>query len=372
MNIALHTVQRIDVKTYLKNRRGQLKSRVDIIKDYSIFDFNHIPEQPVLRSELRNVIDAILLYAHTGIPKNVAIIGSRGSGKTLGVRFLAQEIQSEEDITILYCNIRNHNTSFKALASLVGAHARGKSLDELFNIFKKRYPKKTVVVLDEIDLISPKDRHMEILYRLSRSRNNYMVIVLSNNPRALRAIDESTRSTLQPETVYFKNYDATQIYDILKARAIQGLKTHKHEDLRRIAALTTRETNSDVRVAIKSLFYTATDPDVSAQKAFERACRDVVADVIQDLNDKCLLILESARRTKTGFVKDIYQCYKRLSEAVGETPFSYMHFYNNLSYLQSCGLLLLVSTKVGRTYTNRIRTFYDPDVQAEIYENRFG
>ena len=93
---------------------------------------------------------------------------------------------------------------------------------------------------------------------------------------------------------------------------------------------------------------------------------------VQDLNDKCLLILESIRRNRGRFVKEVYEDYKKLSGAVGETPFSYMHFYNNLSYLQSCGLILLVSTKVARTYTNRIRLLFDGHLAANTFKQRFA
>jgi cell division control protein 6 len=220
--------------------------------------------------------------------------------------------------------------------------------------------------------MNPKDRQMEILYRLSRSSSNYMVVLLSNNPKLIQAIDPSARSTLQPEVLHFKNYDAEQIFHILEGRARQGLRQHTEEQIRQIAALTVRNSNSDVRIAIKSLFYAATEKGLTVEHAFARASRDVVVDVVQDLNDKCLLILESIRRARSRLTKDIYQGYKHLSEAVGETPFSYMHFTSNLGYLQSCGLILLVSTKVARTYTNRIRLLFDSELAAETFKKRFA
>lgn len=362
----------MDVQGYLRERREELKKETSVVTDFSVFDFSYIPAQPVMRVETKLLIDAILRYDHTGIPKNLAIFGSRGSGKTLMVRYLAKALQAETTITILYANVRHHNTSFKILAHLLHMQARGASFDELFESFRRRYPGKTAVVLDEIDLISPKDRHMEVLYRLSRSSNNYMAILLSNSPRLIHAIDPSTRSTLQPVILHFKNYDADQLYEILAARARQGLQSYQEHQLRQIAALTARNTNSDVRIAIKSLFYTATETELGIEDAFEKASRDVVVDVVQDLNDKCLLILESIRRAKGGFVKDIYACYTRLSESVGETPFSYMHFYNNLSYLQSSGLILLMATRVARTYTNRIRLLFDASILDGAFRLRFG
>ncbi len=328
-----------------------------------------------MREEAKILIDSLLLYQQSGIPKNLTIFGARGSGKTLMVKYLAEKLNSQESdkkINFLYVNIRYQNTSYKILAHFLKIKARGPTLSELFERFEKRYPRKTVIVLDEIDLMGNKDRHMEILYFLSRSSNNYMVIILSNTPRLLHRIDASTRSTLQPEIVYFKNYDAQQIYEILEDRAKIGLTKWEESDLRKIAALTTRNTISDVRVAIKTLLYSAVESALSVDAAFERAAKDIVIDVIQDLNDKCLLILESCRRTKSGFAKDIYQCYVRLSEEYGETPFSYMHFYNNLSYLQSCSLIVLVATKVDRTYTNRIRILFDQNIVEEIFKTAFG
>ena len=198
-----------------------------------------------------------------------------------------------------------------------------------------------------------------------------MVILLANSPRLLQTMEASTRSTLQPETIHFKNYDVHEIREILESRARQGL-THYHEEhLQRIAALVTKHTNSDVRVAIKNLYCQASEPELDVERAFGRADKDVVVDVIHDLNDRCLLILESARRSQTGFVREVYQRHKGLSEAAGEVPFSYTHFYNHLSYLQSCGLILLIATKVGHAYTNRIRLLVDPDIEAATFRERF-
>ena len=205
-------MRRIDVKSYLSARKEDLQRQAGVVKDFSVFDFSYIPAEPLMREEAKNIIDALLRYDHSGIPKNLAVFGSRGSGKTLMMRYLAHELRAETSLNLLYCNVRNHNTSFKVLAQLLRAQARGASLDELFLRFRQKYPKKTVVVLDEIDLMSPKDRHMEILYRLSRSRNNYMVILLSNSPRLMQVIDPSSRSTLQPEVTHFRNYDAGHIY----------------------------------------------------------------------------------------------------------------------------------------------------------------
>jgi Cdc6-like AAA superfamily ATPase len=94
-------------------------------------------------------------------------------------------------------------------------------------------------------------------------------------------------------------------------------------------------------------------------------------DVVKDLNDKNLLILKAAQSQMSGYVKEIYHVYKKISLQYNEDPFSYMHFYSNLSYLQSLGLILLISTKVDRTYTNRIQLTFDPAILDTICKMRF-
>ena len=143
--------------------------------------------------------------------------------------------------------------------------------------------------------------------------------------------------------------------------------------LAQIAALTARNTNSDVRVGIKTLYYTALETKAEVKETFERARRDILLDIIADLNDRNLLILRAAAGSDSeAHVKAVYAQYRKLSARLHEEPFSYVYFYSNLSYLQSIGLILLLSTKVARTYTNRIQLLFDPELLDAIWRVRFG
>jgi Cdc6-like AAA superfamily ATPase len=97
-----------------------------------------------------------------------------------------------------------------------------------------------------------------------------MAMLLSNNPKFLHVLDESIQSTLQPEIVHFRNYDATEIEQILLDRALIGLKTTPTPVLSEIAAMTAKNTHSDVRVAIKTLYLWALEP----QRPHCRALRE--------------------------------------------------------------------------------------------------
>jgi len=361
----------MDIDQYLSQQQASLDRGADRIRNFEVFDFNYVPEKPLMREEVKPVIDALLRYQQTGIANNVLILGSRGSGKSVLARYMMTVMARQGPLVFAYANCRQHNTSVKILAALLGLRPRGCSLDELWQRFEDSREGRVVFVLDEVDLISEKDKYKDILYLISRSPRNYMAVLLSNNPKFLNTLDESIKSTLQPEIVHFRNYDATEIEQILLERARAGLKTSPEAILGQIAALTARNTNSDVRVAIKTLYLWALEPETELQRQFEKARRDITFDVIKDLNDRNLLILKAVRDRADGFAKDVYESYRRTSVQVHEEPFSYMHFYSNLSYLQSLGLVVLISTKVHRTYANRIQLTFDPSILTTVWSMRF-
>ena len=172
--------------------------------------------------------------------------------------------------------------------------------------------------------------------------------------------------------VFFKSYNAQQINEILSQRAKHGLHNYEHENLARISALTTKRTNSDARVAIKTLFYSVTCKGMSIEECFEKARKDIIVDMVTDLSDSTLMILQAVVKTKSAFARDIYKTYCRISSGNSEKPFSYVYFSSNLSFLQSLGLIALISTKVGRAYANRVMLTFDQPVLEPIYNMRFG
>ncbi|MFH1021775.1 MAG: AAA family ATPase [Planctomycetota bacterium] len=359
------------IAEYLKERAEALTENAGRIKDPRVFNFNFMPDQPMMREEAKPIIDACLRYLSTDIPANLYIYGSRGTGKTLMVRYIGRLLEKHHNAKVVYANCRKTNTSFKILADLLGVRPRGYSLDELWKKFTASHTERIIMILDECDLLSDKDVNRDLLYLVSRSPRNYMAILLSNQPQFFSTLDESVRSTLQPELVHFRNYNAVEIAEILKDRAILGLGSVPEDVISEIAALTVRVTNSDARVAIKTLYDVALNESHDVNAVFERASRDLVTDIVTNLDDRNLLILKSAASVPEPFVKAIYERYRKISIEESEEPFSYSYFLSNLSYLQSLGLIALVSTKVGRTYTNRIQRLFDPSVIEAAWKIRF-
>lgn len=365
-------MRRMDIVAYLSTRKQYLKRGPTNVKDFKVFDYSYIPDKPVMRDEMDEVFKHLIRFETSGIPANMVICGSRGSGKTLIFKYLQRTISQKTNLEVLYVNCRHHTTSFKIFSHfLEGEKTAGSSLGDLYQRFLLRYQKKTVVIMDEVNLMSSKDRNREILYFLSRSEQPYMVIMLSNSPHILKQLDAATRSSLQPIPLYFKNYNADQISQILSDRAKRGLHRWDEGEISQISALTTQKTNSDARVAIKTLYYKMISTEDDVEKCFEDARKDIVVDQVNDLTDANLMILWAAATSKVDLAKDIYGRYCRFSQDHGAKPFSYMHFYTNLGYLQSVGLLALVATKINRTYTNRVLLTFDRSVAQQICKLRF-
>ena len=361
----------MDPRDKLRRCMAGMGERAQQVKDFTVFDFDYVPEHPLFREEAEQVMDEMVNFKVTGIPTHHFIVGSRGSGKTLMLRFLERLFTAEAKLNFHYANCRQHNTSFKILTYMLGLPPRGLALGEVFGMFERRALEGTVVMLDELELMSPKDHSKEILYLLSRSPKRFMVVTLSNTPRPLRELDAATRSSLQPIPVYFRHYDAGQIKDILLDRAHQGLHQWDEGQIAAIAALTVKRSNSDARVAIKTLFYAVTHPSRPLEENFEQARRDVVIDMIADLPDTALMVLWAVATADREFAKEVYARYRRFCQSRGEKPVSYVYFCANLSYLQSAGLVALVATQVGRAYPNHVMLNADGSTIDQIFKMRF-
>ena len=411
----------MDIQTYLTTQRDRLRQQSREVKDYRVFDFAYVPAEPMIRPEAKPVVDALLRFDLTGVPSNLLVLGSRGSGKTLTMKHICSILPKHTSLVMRYVNCRHHNTSHRILSHLLGGRCTGLSLGELYERFVAAHAdQRLCLVLDEVDLMSPKDKRRELLYLLSRAETPVMMILLSNNHKVTDQLDAATRSSMQLTSMLFRNYTPEQIESILEARAQEGLKSWDAAGLKQIAARTVRLTHADARVAIKTLFYLTPgmtpDPDpapgpgmcqgenelnagkeqdVDAPKhtnsrisggpvdhtpdiatrvehAFESARRDIVLDMISDLNDALLLILRAVVTGESHLAKATYERYCRFSRELHEPPFSYVHYYASLAYLQSSGLVALTATKLGRAYTNRVEPTFDGQVVEPIVKLRFG
>ena len=117
----------MNVAAYLRRQKEHLEEEARFVRDFAVFSFDYIPEVPLMRDEAARLIDDMLRFELSGIPTNYAVIGSRGSGKTLTLKYLQRVVPQQAELDVVYANCREHNTSFKILANLLGVQARGVS-----------------------------------------------------------------------------------------------------------------------------------------------------------------------------------------------------------------------------------------------------
>ena len=56
----------MDIEQYLSQRQKRFDKSKNQISNFQVFDFNYIPEKPLMREEVKPVIDALLRYQQTG------------------------------------------------------------------------------------------------------------------------------------------------------------------------------------------------------------------------------------------------------------------------------------------------------------------
>jgi hypothetical protein len=75
---------------YIEKSREEAERVGSSVKDFRVFDFSFIPDKPLIRPETKRIIDSLVCYQQTGIPRNLVIVGPRGCVKTLTFRCLSK------------------------------------------------------------------------------------------------------------------------------------------------------------------------------------------------------------------------------------------------------------------------------------------
>ena len=266
-----------------------------------------------------------------------------------------------KDFTIrtprLYINCREKGTTFKVLSCMAEGNVCGLGMTDVMQRISQRY-ERVILFLDEIDLLSAREQSKDLLYTLSRAqRVKFQLFLLSNNVNFYGRLDEATKSTLQLQKVFFRNYDAQEVAAILQLRLIEADPPAQVPDsfVQELAARTVREANADVRVALKCLELAYLDEDYTRlAETFTRAQEDIFEDLILYQENQTLLVLLAVVHAKQKLMKEIYGIYCRLADRNGERVLGYNTFLNTMNYLNSIGIFLLITRKVTRGWSNKV------------------
>jgi cell division control protein 6 len=216
------------------------------------------------------------MNAIKGTPSNILMYGTTGTGKTASIKYVSREISKHFRNTgnrvpvFLYLNCQEVNTTYRVIAQMCNMlnpddviPFTGLPTDIILVELTNRLEKACAgtvcfVVLDEVDVLVNKSGD-DTLYHLTRMNAQLpsakvSVIGISNVLDFKELLTPRVLSSLSEEEILFPAYNATELYEILAARALKAFNSGVLEDavIPLCAALAAKE-HGDARKALDLL-----------------------------------------------------------------------------------------------------------------------
>ncbi len=321
-----------------------------VFKDKSLLQINYKPEEIPHRDEQIKQIASILAPVLRGEkPSNLFVYGKTGTGKTLSVQFVQDELLkrfskgSDFKLRIEYLNCKLKkiaDTEYRILAELIkklGGEVSETGLPtqavyskfvDLIDVEKQLI----VLVLDEIDQ-TVKKISSDFLYNLTRlnselSKTQICVVGISNNLTFLDELDPRVRSSLSEEEIVFPPYNAVQLQEILNKRSKLAFREGIVEEgvIAKCAAFAARE-HGDARRALDLMRVAGELAERSGSKrillkhidqANDKIERDKILDIVESEPKQFQLVLHSIisliekNKDQAIFTGDVYNFYQDL------------------------------------------------------------
>jgi cell division control protein 6 len=361
-------------------------SQKTLFKNKENLRHNYRPNQLPHRNEEIDTISYNLWEALKGhIPSNMTLYGVTGAGKTAVTAYVCHHLKAKGEsmgsqVESIMVNCRQIDTQYRVLShignSLLESYEQdeipftGWPTDRVFNELIRRMDQRGgvfVIVLDEIDHLVRKVGD-DLLYNLtslnsSLKKARACVIGISNDLKFTDFLDPRVRSRLGQLDVLFKPYDAEQLQDILRQRALQGLNEGVIGPgvIELCAALAAQE-HGDARCALDLLRISAEKAEKEGENSVNQnhvrvAQSQIEADqmtpVISSLPSQQKLVLAAVllneqnglRNVQTGQVYDIY---RQACKHIRQNPLTQRRISGLISNLDMLGLVTARTVSKGR------------------------
>jgi len=302
-------------------------------------------------------------------PANVLAIGSPGTGKTLTISAVGQQLEDIASIPFVHvqCSAARGEYAvtgrlgyqlserYSKTLGLTGIPRTGWILDKLYKTlgdYLKKLKKPVVLALDDIHVLTRKGRivrdgatgnsllkNILDLNRELRPLPGITVIGVTNYDPFERDLDEDVASRFGGEKVVFPRYDARQLTGILDDRAKVAFRPNSYGSgvISRCAAEAT-QLGGDARVALSLLRSAAMRADHLGDAQIEEshleyALKNMESEsalqIITRSSDHEKILLLSIAATKGTYSKDgtpktgeIYKTYTQMCKTIGRKPLS--------------------------------------------------
>ena len=380
-----------------------------LFKDKSVLQTNYTPETIPHRDEQIEQIAAIMAPILRGErTSNLFVYGKTGTGKTLSVQFVKNELlkrnnHEDRELVIEYINCKLKkvsDTEYRILAELIkklggSVPATGLPTDQVYNKFIEIIDNKkklVVLIFDEIDHAVNKisDSFLYNLTRLNTELKNGQISIvgISNNLTFLDDLDPRVRSSLSEEEIVFPPYNAIQLRDILSERSKDAFKENVLVEgvIAKCAAFAARE-HGDARRALdllriageiaersNSKTITLRDIDSANEKIEKDKILDIVRTEPKQFQYVLLSIMKLVERHKLNeiFTGDVYNTYQDLCEQSKNDVLTQRRVSDVLSEFDMMGLINSSVISKGRQgRTRKIRLAIPETLRGKVREILF-
>ncbi len=348
---------------------------------------NYTPDEIPHRDEQIDQIAGMLAPSlRMEKPSNIFIYGKVGTGKTVVCKHVAEQIvkiSKEKNIPLkvfyLNCKMKRvADTEYRIMSQLAKAFGEqvpttGLPTDEVYKLFIEAIDNKKqllILILDEIDQLVKKAGD-EILYNLTRLNSELKnveisIIGISNDLLFTDNIDPRVKSSLSEEELVFPPYNAIQLQDILRRRALLAFRHGVLVEgvIEKCAAYAARE-HGDARRALELLRVAG---EVAERRnddkiildhlddAEEKIERDRVLDIINTQPKQFQVTLYSILSlnldNKSIFTGDLYDFYKNNCLSIGLKPLTQRRVSDIIAELDMLGIInakVISKGRYGRT-----------------------
>ncbi len=348
------------------------KNREKLLPDY-------VPEELPHRDEQIRRLATILAPALIGSrPSNVFIYGLTGTGKTAVTKYVLRKLREKAKtrVDFAYINCRQSNTSYRVLAELakyIGVRIpfTGLALGEVMKRVVRGLERRKIVlivVLDEIDNLVKRNGD-DVLYFLTRineelKNSRVSVVGITNDLKFMEFLDARVKSSLGEEELVFPPYNAYQLEDILRKRAVEAFNEGVIEEgvIKKVAAIAARQ-NGDCRLALDILLKAADIADREGSpvvrlshvdKAKYEIEKNLTVDVIKTmplhvkLTLAAIYLLDKKDAKKTITTGVIYNTYLKIVRKIGMEPVTQRRISDIINELDMLGLINARVVSMGR------------------------